>query len=307
MGDNNILLGLLESVLGNSIQTARGNYAFKCPNGCKPSKNKLEINLNTKQYQCWICGGDKEGIRGKNLLSLFKKAKASTDQINELKSLTNVKEIFETKEQTIKIELPEDFKSLYKNPELKFIKYLKSRGLSKFDIIKYNIGYCDKGPYVNRVIIPSYDEKGDLNYFISRSVDDYTFPPYKNPEFSRDIIPFEFFINWNLPIIICEGPFDAIAIKRNVIPLLGKNIQPRLMKKLVESKIQKIYLALDRDAIKKSLSFCELLMNAGKEVYLVELEDKDPSKMGFRYFTNLIQQIEPLNFQSFLEKKLLYG
>ena len=54
-----------------------------------------------------------------------------------------------------------------------------------------------------------------------------------------------------------KGPFDAIAIKRNAIPLLGKNIQTNLMKKIVTSLVDKIYIALDRDAIKQALRFCE--------------------------------------------------
>ncbi len=83
--------------------------------------------------------------------------------------------------------------------------------------------------------------------------------------------------------------FDAIAIKRNVIPLLGKTIQSSLMKKIINSAVEKIYIALDKDAIKQSLNFCEKLMNEGKEVYLVDLADKDPSEMGFVKFTNLIQ------------------
>ena len=70
-----------------------------------------------------------------------------------------------------------------------------------------------------------------------------------------------------------------MAIKRNVIPLLGKNIQDKLKKKLVTSQVQKIYIALDKDAIKQALSFCEDLLNEGKEVYLVELKDKDPSEI----------------------------
>jgi DNA primase len=121
---------------------------------------------------------------------------------------------------------------------------------------------------------------------------------------SRDIIPFELFINWNLPIILCEGPFDAIAIKRNAIPLFGKNIQPALMKKIVTSKVQKIYIALDNDAIEKALEFCELLLNEGKEVYLVELKGKDPSEMGFEHFTKLIQNTTPLTNYKLMEKKL---
>jgi Ran GTPase-activating protein (RanGAP) involved in mRNA processing and transport len=95
-----------------------------------------------------------------------------------------------------------------------------------------------------------------------------------------------------------------MAIKRNVIPLLGKNIQDKLKKKLVTSQVQKIYIALDKDAIKQALSFCEELLNEGKEVYLVELKDKDPSEMGFENFTKLIQTTQPLTFSNLFEKKL---
>ena len=112
-------------------------------------------------------------------------------------------------------------------------------------------------------------------------------------------------INWDLPIILCEGPFDAIAIKRNAIPLLGKNIQSNLMKKLVSSKVKKIYIALDTDAIKQALKFCEELLNEGKEVYLVELPGKDPSEMGFKEFTKLVQKATPLNQFSLMEKKIM--
>jgi DNA primase len=154
------------------------------------------------------------------------------------------------------------------------------------------------------VIIPSYDNNGKLNYFTARSFEKDPYVKYRNPETSRDIIPFELFVNWDLPIILCEGPFDAIAIKRNVIPLFGKNIQPTLMKKLVESKVQKIYIALDTDALKQALGFCEQLLDIGKEVYLVEMQGKDPSEMGFENFTKLIQTVSPLTQYNLMEKKL---
>ena len=70
------------------------------------------------------------------------------------------------------------------------------------------------------------------------------------------------------------------------------------------SSVEKIYIALDRDAQKQALDFCEKLMNEGKEVYLVDMEDKDPSEMGFTNFTNLIQETYPLTFSKLLEKKL---
>jgi hypothetical protein len=45
-------------------------------------------------------------------------------------------------------------------------------------------------------------------------------------------------------------------------------------------------------------------MNEDKEVYLVDLDDKDPSEMRFENFTNLIQTVQPLTFSNLFEKKL---
>ena len=154
------------------------------------------------------------------------------------------------------------------------------------------------------VILPTYNADGSLNYFTGRSFEKEPYVKYRNPEASRDIVPNEHLINWNIPIILCEGMFDAIAIKRNAIPLLGKNIQSSLMKKIVTSVVDKIYIALDKDAVKQALRFCEMLMAEGKEVYLVDLQDKDPSEMGFVNFTKLIQNTFPLTYSGLMERKL---
>ena len=208
--------------------------------------------------------------------------------------------------QTI-LELPKEFKTFLNNKDLiarHALAYLKKRNITTSDILKYNIGYCDSGQYSKMIVIPSYDNNGKLNYFTARSFEKDPYTKYRNPKTSRDIIPFELFTNWDLPIILCEGPFDAMAIKRNAIPLFGKNIQSSLMKKLVESKVQKIYIALDNDAVKQALKFCEQLLDVGKEIYLVELQGKDPSEMGFEHFTKLIQTTIPLTQYKLMEKKL---
>jgi hypothetical protein len=127
---------------------------------------------------------------------------------------------------------------------------------------------------------------------------------YKNPALSKNIIPFELYINWSSPIVLCEGMFDAMTIKRNAIPLLGKHIQDSLMKKIVTSTVKQVYIALDKDAMKDALRFAELLINEGKEVYLVDLDEKDPSEMGFTHFTNLIQNTKQLTQYSLMAKKL---
>jgi hypothetical protein len=76
------------------------------------------------------------------------------------------------------------------------------------------------------------------------------------------------------------------------------------MQKLVESSVNRIYIALDADARKDALKQAEQLMSYGKEVYLVEMEGKDANEIGFEQFLNTIEQTNPLNLQSLLEKKL---
>ena len=306
---NELLINLVNSVLGSGKRTARGNQAHTCPY-CNHHKQKLEINFseNKKGYNpwhCWVC--NKKGTR---ITTLFKQLKASPEKFNELfKLIGNEKEYSSNPKSKIQLKLPEELKYFKditpSNIEgRKALAYLLNRGLTEDDIIKYNLGYCTSGRYKNMIIIPSYDEKGHLNYFTGRSFEDDPYVKYRNPETSRDIIPFELFINWDLPLVLCEGPFDAIAIKRNAIPLLGKNLQQNLLMKIVRSTVEKIYIALDSDARKQALKFAEQFMDEGKEVYLVELEGKDPSEMGFTYFTNLIQNTFPLTQYDLMEKKL---
>tara|TARA_Y100000592_G_scaffold92147_1_gene153420 strand:+ start:409 stop:1344 length:936 start_codon:yes stop_codon:yes gene_type:complete len=307
---NQLLVTLVNSVLGTGKKTARGNLAYTCPY-CNHHKPKLEINFTENKeginpWHCWVC--DK---KGKSIMPLLFKSKASPTKIAEAKAL--VKDTSSNAKYTIKstntIKLPDEFICLDQPDNNSIIRkhavsYLKKRGVTSTDFIKYNIGYCENGLYANMIIIPTYDKDGILNYFVARSFEKDSYIKYKNPQVSRDIIPNEHMINWNLPIILCEGLFDAIAIKRNAIPLLGKNIQRNLMKKIVTSQVNKIYIALDKDAIKQALRFCELLLAEGKEVYLVDMQDKDPSEMGFNNFTKLIQTTIPLTYYSLLEYKL---
>jgi DNA primase len=304
---NELLVNLVNSILGSGKRTARGNQAYTCP-FCHHSKPKLEVNFteNTQgdnPWACWTCGK-----KGKTIKSLFKQVQVDASYFQELGKLVKNVSIYDIGEinQNI-LELPKEFKTFTNNKDIMArhaLVYLKKRNISKQDTLKYNIGYCNSGQFANMIVIPSYDSNGKLNYFTARSFEKDPYTKYRNPETSRDIIPFELFINWDLPIILCEGPFDAMAIKRNAIPLFGKNLQPTLMKKLVESKVQKIYIALDNDAMKQALGFCEQLLDIGKEVYLVELSGKDPSDLGFENFTRIVQTVSPLTQYKLMEKKL---
>jgi DNA primase len=219
----------------------------------------------------------------------------------------------EYKHDTAALSLPKEFISLINTTNLSkltqidskhALKFLRTRGITPEDIIKYNIGFCNEGSYKDRVIIPSYDEHGIVNYFIARAYKD-GMQKYKNPPTdAKSVIGLELYINRDAPIILIEGMFDALTVKRNVIPLFGKIIHEKLMKKLVSSSVNRIYIALDPDAIKNALKYAQELMTYGKDIYLVELDGKDASEIGFERFLNCIEQAQPLDFQSLLLKKL---
>jgi len=303
---NHLLVNLVSSVIGTGKPTSGTNYSYNCP-FCNHYKPKLEINFQENEeginhWHCWVCNK-----KGKKLVSLFKAVSAPDHKIQELKNYVKVSYQEEHGVKTEALALPKEYKTLHDASTSEVtvrqaLRYLRERGITPTDIKRYSLGYCESGRYKDMIIIPSYDENGVLNYFVGRN-----FGPgdikYKNPQASKNIIGFDLLINWDSPIVLCEGTFDAMAIKRNAIPLLGKTLPEKLMKKIVSSSVKQIFIALDNDALKQAIQYCETLLNHGKEVFLVDLNEKDPSELGFANFAKLLHTSTPLTFRTLMEKK----
>lgn len=181
------------------------------------------------------------------------------------------------------------------------LNYLSVRNITLNDIIKYNIHYCITGDYSHRIIFPSMNNNGKFNYFVGRNyIDEMSINKYKNSKLSKDIIFNEYLIDFNFPIVLCEGVFDAIAIRRNAIPLLGKNIQPKLLQKLIQYK-PNIYIFLDNDAINDSYKLANLLLKNGIDNVFVVIPPKleDPSSLGFERCSELIKNTKQLKNNNF--------
>ena len=177
------------------------------------------------------------------------------------------------------------------------------RGLRPEDIVKYNIGYCETGEYEDKIIIPSYDSDGKLNFFVGRSFYQSKYK-HKNPKVSKDIVGFDLLVNWDIPLVLCEGAFDAIAIRRNVIPLFGKSIQSKLEQKIIGNSVKKLYIVLDSDAISNAIGLSKKFMSYGIETHLVDLGDEDPSEMGYERINQKIYDTPQLDLKKLMEYQL---
>ena len=301
----NNLLSLLSVVIGNPGRNVRkeNEHIFFCP-FCSHYKPKLQVNLVSQFWHCWVCDS-----KGRTLKQLFYKLNATPNQFIELTDIVGETYYYSEKSDIVEvISLPKEYIPLWKDGGNKIIRkhallYLKKRNITNKDIIKYEIGFCEEGLYRNRIIIPSYDNNNKLNFFIARNFYKGGMK-YKNPPVSKNVIMFENHINWNLPIVICEGAFDAIAIKRNVIPILGKTLPEALLEKMVNGGTNKVIIILDTDARKDALKMTEKLARYSIDSCLVKLTDKDPSEEGFDNMINYINNAKNIDLFSTIKMKL---
>lgn len=317
----NELLNILESVLGSSRRSSKGNFAFYSPfvNHRKP---KLQIDLHTQEdetgrpvnlWHCWI-----SDRKGKSIYSLLNQPEIK-QKINP-DILKKVNEYFKNQKYNIFIKndktekkyeqetsLPKEYEIIKNKHDIESgiaLRYLSQRGIRPHDIIKYKIGICKSGKYKDRIIIPSYDEHNILNWFIARDYKDKHYLKYKNPSRDANIVGFENQINWQEPIILVEGIFDAIAVKRNAIPLMGKTLSEELKYKLYLNDVSDIYVALDGDAIKDSVSIMEYLIKSDINLYKVDIGEKDPADLGYNKMWELIKQSSKIDFKELMKIKL---
>jgi DNA primase len=306
---NSEKLQILEEVLGNFYRSSE-EYLFSCPY-CKHHKRKLSINISKNTYKCWVC--DSRGRNIYNLIRRFgnyshKQHWSGFEEKVEISEFDNIFEEAKKEETTQRIKLPSEYVCLA-NKNLSFtaknaLKYLKKRGITKYDILKWKIGYCESGEYRNRIIIPSFSLDGYCDYFIARTyTEDWL--KYKNPPASKNIIFNELMINWNRPIVLVEGVFDALNAE-NSIPLLGStlNAHSKLFSAILRH-FKRIYVALDKDAEKKALNIINLLISHGVEVYKIDTFDyEDVGEMTKEEFEKRKQAASIFDFNLLLMQKI---
>ena len=305
--DKSVIVNILDEILGVGTSLKGNEQAHYCP-FCHHHKKKLQINLDTQQWHCWVCDA-----KGRKIQTLLRKLQVDSSKIKKIYEIYGddyIVSTTSTDEEKVELRLPSEFKSLLDipkglNPLYRKVKqYVEDRGITQEDIIRYNLGYCDSGIYSNRIIIPSYDRDNRLNYFIARSVFDEEKFKYKNPPISKNVTIFENQINWKEPITLTEGVFDAMAVKRNAIPLLGKFIPKTLMDSIYKNGVKKISVILDKDAQEQALYYVNYFMNNGITVTNILPTEKDASEMGFSQINKKLKNTESTEFSDIISQKL---
>ena len=294
---------------------------FSCPccvdreGSGEARKYNLAINLQKQVFQCWKCASMGEPMKGsivklirmygnEELLEQYKDIIRSIRE-SELYKLHfsdgdfNIDTSVVTRED---LKFPDTFQLFDRNkPNHKTaLKYLLDRGLTWDIIEKYKIGYTlreekqENKKYSYRVIIPSYNAVGELNYWVGRDFlpkdDRFNRSKYANPVAEKTEIIFnEEKVQWDADITLVEGTFDHIVVP-NSIPLLGKALGTdyKLYWELITKANAKVNIFLDNDT-PETAKYIYGLLNHGRlydKIRIINADlGKDPSEIYEKYGT----------------------
>jgi hypothetical protein len=304
-----------ESVFGKGRISSNGiNFDVRCPicAPADPSKKKLSIRTDTSANHCWVCGW-----KSRTIIPLIRKY-GSESHFSEFKAIfgisgTSSQLVTGVKEEKQKVELPKDFKILTlandADPDVKAAwRYVYSRGLSDKDVWYFKLGVSEEHRWKRRIIMPSFDVEGNLNYFVARAIDRDKKPKYDTPDVDKNPIIFnDLNLSWDKRLILVEGSFDLVKCPENSTAILGSDLDERheIFNKILLYNTP-IALALDGDMWdKKTPKIVKKLQEYNVDVVVVDVRPwGDPGNMSKSEFEEALSSAKTMTWNDNFNRKL---
>jgi len=308
-------LTFIESVFGKGHLAKNGrNFDVRCPI-CAPSdptKKKLAILTADDRCHCWVCG-----FKARSLAPLIRKYGTESQLIKYREVFGGLDSsnqlITGEKVEEKRLELPSDFQLLALasegDPDVKAMwRYVYSRGLDDRDAWYFKFGISGDARWKRRVIMPSFDVEGKLNYYTARAIDKDRKPKYDNPDVDKNPIVFnEINIDWSKRLMLVEGPFDLVKCPDNTTALLGSDLDERheLFNKILLNGTP-VWLALDGDMWhSKTPKISKKLQEYNIDVKVVDIRPwGDPGSMSRSEIESALKDATEPTWESSILTKL---
>jgi DNA primase len=269
---------ILTRVLGSCTLDRKGvNAAFRCPDCKESKKQKLIVRIDTGQYHCWVCDA-----RGASIAKVLRKLSPEVASRWEGVTGSHQRRFVDEVVEAPKVEVPMGFKLLVeslesRDPDIRdCVNYVTDRGLGLRDMWYFRLGYVKRGRLSRRVIMPSFDSEGKINYWTARSIDKNVVGKYINPPVPRGEFIFnELNIDWRQEVTLVEGPFDLTKCDSNATAILGSNMSRKsaLFQAIARNRTP-VVLALDSDMPEKQHKWAKALSEFDVPVRILDLGDK---------------------------------
>lgn len=278
----------------SSVQTltrvSSNEYKTDCP-FCSDTRNRFYINSVNDVCHCFNCGykgnyitvvAEYEGISRGEVSKKLRNHVSIKDTDSLLASVAPAPVV----KKTSYIEsLYEQFLPLV--PGSPFVKYLAGRGVPLHVAKHYKMRegklLTKQEDYTNRVILPTF-ENNKCVYLQGRDITGTSFLKIKNPmkTTDQDVGKSECVFNLDrvkeyAPIIICEGPFDAINVGEQAVAIGGKSISNTQFSKVLQKRPSEVLVLLDPDAVKEAMDLT-FRFSGYLPSYIIFIQSKDPGE-----------------------------
>lgn len=267
---------------------------------------KLEINLNEDMFSCWRCH-----YSGKVLKILREHGTAS--QKRKYADLCGLKlSAFEDKGKEEPLVLPPEFQFVFDSESDQAFdakEWLRELNIKRNVVYQNRICVATRGEYRNRIIFPSFDELGDLNYFVTRHLyEQNEYKWLKCRRSSKKFIFNELFIDWKKPIVLVETTkvylkyFDEIE---NMVVCNGSYLSKdyELFKKIVIEDCPKVFVAFDEDAKDEAFQTLKNLDEFGVNSFYVEVSGQT-DELSVDDFEDSISNAKAFEMHALLKNKI---
>jgi DNA primase len=267
---------------------------------------RMYINVRKHLVWCHNCGfsgsiinliQDTQGVSYYEAVKIFREradiqllpASIKEEILSRLLSDVDISDLLASKES---VPVPEESMLLSESSTLlarNCKKYLRTRHIHEEQILEHKLMYSYSGRYKNRLIVPMY-ELNQLKFWVARSI--ITGDRFK--ELSPDGDSSKYYekgeVIFNIDVasmisgevVLTEGYFDACMFQTSGASILGSHLTSQQHDLLLKYKpyINKLYIALDEDANKKSIDIA-VQLSSDFPVFFCDIKD-DPNKMGVR-------------------------
>lgn len=312
------------SVLGEPRRIKASEFAWCCPlcvehgEGRDDTRYRLTVNPFKKEshgvfstsgfFFCFNCGA--KGTVDTLLKKLGLKFEADAPSWDCI--LRGLWDASEVKKDTVEPQEVTTFPCdvFMPQPGMKAYKYLvEERGITLGEIVEYGIKVGTR-KYADRVFLPSYDEEGQMDFWVARAVTKDVFGPkyLAAPNMPRKRRVYRYYdVLRGLrkkafdSVVVTEGTISALKAGLNAVATYGKYVSPEQVEMLAamqtKAKVPVRYVvALDGDALAYSMRLARRLFARGLDTSVVMLPaDHDPASLPPEEWRKLRDSAVPYN------------